>query len=154
MLVLFSVSRINYQTSESRRGDECPRVAFSGRQVDALLEYRIGFGQYAQCTVANTDRSMSARTEDCIAMLPTGNRTGSVKMMSIGTGKLVTRDQFIIHCSAKGNRPPGKYCRAQPRRAERVYQSGGGRSGNLRQTRGSVAPGTWFEDSGWLLRDR
>lgn len=96
MFVLFCVSRINYQTSESRRGDECPRVAFSGRQVDALLDYRIGFGQYAQCTVANTDRSMSARTEDCIAMLPTGNRTGSVKMMSIGTGKLVTRDQFII----------------------------------------------------------
>ena len=29
-------------------------------------------------------------------MLPTGNRTGSVKMMSIRTGKLVTRDQFKL----------------------------------------------------------
>ena len=29
-------------------------------------------------------------------MLPTGNRTGSVKMMSIRTGRLVTRDQFKI----------------------------------------------------------
>ena len=29
-------------------------------------------------------------------MLPKVNRTGSVKMMSIGTGKLVIRDQFTI----------------------------------------------------------
>ena len=48
------------------------------------------------CTVPNTDSSMAARTEDCIVMLPTGNRTGSVKMMSISTGKLVTCDQFKI----------------------------------------------------------
>ena len=56
----------------------------------------MSFGEYAQCTVANTDRSMVPRTEDCIVMLPTGNRTESVKMMSIRTGKLVTRDQFIL----------------------------------------------------------
>lgn len=46
--------------------------------------------------MANTDSNMGARTEDCIVMLPTGNRTGSVKLMSIKTGKLVTRDQFKL----------------------------------------------------------
>ena len=96
MLVLFCVSRINYQTSESRHNEDCPRVVFTGRQINARLDYRIGFGEYAQCTVPNTDATMAARTEDCVAMLPTGNRTGSVKMMSISTGRLVTRDQFTI----------------------------------------------------------
>ena len=96
MLVLFCVSRINYQTPDSRHGAESPRVAFTGRQIDATLDYRIGFGDYAQCTVADPDSSMAARTEDCIAMLPTGNRTASVKMMSLKSGKLVSRDKFII----------------------------------------------------------
>jgi hypothetical protein len=48
------------------------------------------------CTVPNTDSSMSPRTEDGIALLPTGNRTGSVRVYSIATGKVVTRDQIRI----------------------------------------------------------
>lgn len=94
MLVLFCVSRLNFQTSSIGNWVESPRVAFSGRQDDELLDFRAGFEEYAQCTVANTDNKMGARTEDCIVILPTGNRTGSVEMMSISTGKLVTRDQF------------------------------------------------------------
>ena len=96
MLVLFCVSRLNYQTSGTGSSAESPRVSFSGRQVNATLDFKASFGQYAQCTVANTDSTTSARTEVCIVMLPTGNRTGSVKMMSIRTGKLVTRDQFKL----------------------------------------------------------
>ena len=69
---------------------------FSGRQTDGKMDFRAGFGEYAQCTVPNTNNSMEPRTEDCIVMLPTENRTGSVKMMSITTGKLITRDQFKI----------------------------------------------------------
>ena len=37
---------------------------------------------------------MSAWTDDCIVMLPTGNRTGTVKMLSLTTGRIVSRDQF------------------------------------------------------------
>ena len=49
------------------------------------------------CTTPNTNNnSMDSRTEDCIVMLPTGNRTGSFKMLSIATGKIVARDQFKI----------------------------------------------------------
>lgn len=75
---------------------ESPRVIFSGRQTDGKMDFRAGFGEYAQCTVPNTNSTMEPRTEDCIVMLPTGNRTASVKMMSISTGKLITRDQFKI----------------------------------------------------------
>lgn len=69
---------------------------FSGRQTDGKLDFKAGFGEYAQCTVPNTNSTMDARTEDCIVMLPTGNRTGSVKVMYISTGKLVSLDQFKI----------------------------------------------------------
>ena len=94
--MLFCVSRLNYQTSSTGNRAESPRVAFSGRQVNELLDFRAAFGEYAQATVANTDSKMGPRTEDCIVMLPTGNRTGSVKMLSVRTGKLVTRDQFKL----------------------------------------------------------
>ena len=96
MLVLFCVSRLNYQTSGLGYRDECPRVAISGRPVDQSIDFRAAFGEYAQCTVPNTDSSMSARTEDCIAMLPVSNRTESVQMMSLRTEKLLLRDQFKI----------------------------------------------------------
>ena len=39
---------------------------------------------------------MESRTEDCVVMLPLGNRTGSVLMLSLKTGRLVNRDQFCI----------------------------------------------------------
>ena len=96
MLVLFCVSRLNYQTSSTGNRAESPTVAFSGRQVNELLDFRAAFGEHAQATVANTDSEMGPRTEDCIVMLSTGNRTGSVKMLSVRTGKLVTRDQIKL----------------------------------------------------------
>ena len=94
MLVLFCVSRMKFQASRSRTDGPSPRELFSGRRVDAKLDFRAGYGEYAQCTVPNTDNTMSARTDDCIVMLPTGNRTGTVKMLSLTTGRIVSRDQF------------------------------------------------------------
>ena len=96
MLVLFCVSRINFQASRSRNGGPCPRELFSGRRADGAKDFRAAYGDYAQCTVPNTDNSMSARTEDCVVVLPTGNRTGTVKMLSLTTGRIVSRDQFRI----------------------------------------------------------
>ena len=55
MLVLFCVSRLNYQTSGTGSSLESPRVAFSGRQVNETPDFRASFGQYAQCTVPNTE---------------------------------------------------------------------------------------------------
>ena len=51
---------------------------------------------YAHAMVPTTSSNMTARTEDCVIMLPTGNRTGSVKMLSLATGNIVVRDQFKI----------------------------------------------------------
>jgi hypothetical protein len=96
MLALFCISRLNHEHTGTRPGALTPREAFSGRKTVGSLDYRVAFGDYTQCTVPNTDNSMKPRTEDCIALLPTGNRTGTVKMMSLSTGQVVLRDQFII----------------------------------------------------------
>jgi hypothetical protein len=96
MLVLYCVSRINCQQSGSRPGGLSPRELFSGRRVDGTLDFRAAFGDYAVCTVPNTNNTMESRTEDCIVMLPTHNRTGSFKMMSLSSGRIVSRDQFKI----------------------------------------------------------
>ena len=61
MLVLFCVSRLNYQVSEVGNFTESPRVLFSGRQTDGKLDFRVGFGEYVQCTVANTNRTRTWR---------------------------------------------------------------------------------------------
>ena len=97
MLVLFCVSRINFQFSGTNTSSgSSPREIFSGRRVDGNLDFKVGFGEYVQATVPKTDSSMNSRTEDCITMLPTGNRTGSVKMLSLATGRIVCRDQFRV----------------------------------------------------------
>ena len=96
MLALYCVSRLNYEPSSTRDWGASPRELFLGRKADAKRDFRCAFGDYVQSTVPETDNSMKARTEDCIALLPTGNRTGSVRMLSLATGKIVTRDQFRI----------------------------------------------------------
>ena len=95
-LVLYCVSRINCQQSGSRPGGLSPKELISGRRVDGTLDFRAAFGDYAVCTVPKTDNTMSSRTEDCIVLLPTHNRTRSFKMLSLNTGKIITRDQFKI----------------------------------------------------------
>ena len=96
MLTFFCVSRLNLEVSSTRPYGHSPRQMLTGRPLNAKIDVRCAFGDYVQATVPNTNNSMSTRTDDCIAMLPTGNRTGSVKMLSLGTGKIVTRDQFKI----------------------------------------------------------
>ena len=96
MCVLYCVSRLNYQPTRIRDGIMSPREAFLGRKTDAKRDFRCAFGDFVMATVPETDNSMKSRTEDCIVMLPTGNRTGSVRMLSLATGKIVTRDQFKI----------------------------------------------------------
>ena len=49
-----------------------------------------------QTTVPNTSNSLKERTEDAVVMLPTGNRTGSVRMLALWTGKIITRDHFRV----------------------------------------------------------
>ena len=96
MCAMYCVSRLNYQPSGTRVAGESSRSLFLGRTADGSRDFRCAFGDYVQCTVPNTSNNMDSRTEDCVVMLPTGNRTGSVKMLSIATGRIVTRDNFRV----------------------------------------------------------
>ena len=96
MCVLYVVSRLNYEPGGEREWGPSPREAFIGRKPDGKRDFRCAFGDYVQSTVPNTDSTLKARTEDCVVMLPLGNRTGTVRMLSLATGKLVNRDQFRV----------------------------------------------------------
>ena len=73
-----------------------PREAFTGRKLSYKRYIRVGFGDYVQATdpyvISNT---MEHRTEGAIALLPTGSRDGSVKFLSLSTGKIITRNDWI-----------------------------------------------------------
>ena len=96
MCVLYCVSRLNYEPSGTRQSGISAREAFLGRKIDEKRDFRCAYGDYAQCTVPTTNNSMVARTDDCVVMMPTGNRTGSVKVLSLSTGRIVSRDQLKI----------------------------------------------------------
>jgi hypothetical protein len=94
LLILYCVSRLNYEPSSVRGWTASPRELFTCRKADAKRDFRCAFGDYVQSTVPNTSNSLKERTEDAVVMLPTGNRTGSVRMLALRTGKIITRDHF------------------------------------------------------------
>jgi predicted lactoylglutathione lyase len=96
MCVLFCVSRINMQPSRTTQDRTSPLEQFTGRKLDAARDLRVQFGDYVQATVSDPDNSMRPRTQGCIALLPTGNLTGSVKFWCLSTNHTVTRDQFRV----------------------------------------------------------
>jgi hypothetical protein len=96
LLIIYCVSRLNYEPSSVRGWTASPRELFRGRKADAKRDFRCAFGDYVQCTVPNTSNSLKERTEDAVLMLPTGNRTESVRMLELRTGKIITRDHFRV----------------------------------------------------------
>jgi hypothetical protein len=86
LLVLYIVSRLNFQKSGVTGG--CPREEFTRRRVDESRNFSAPFGDYVVCT--------ESRVTDGNVVLPTDNRTGSVKVYNIATQKIITRDQFKI----------------------------------------------------------
>lgn len=96
MCVLFCISRLNMQPSRTSTSSISPVEQFTGRKIDAAKDLRVQFGDYLQATVPDPDNSMRSRTQGCIALLPTGNLTGSVKMLCLATDRTITRDQFKV----------------------------------------------------------
>ncbi len=95
-LVLFCVSRINLVPHKANAGLVSPAQLFRDRLVDYRTELQLSFGEYVEATDRTTDNSMRPRTHPCISLLPVGNSTGSWKMLSLNTGKVVTRDHWVV----------------------------------------------------------
>ena len=96
MCVLFCISRLNMHPSRTSRVRVSPLEEFSGRKIDASRDLRVNFGDNVHATVPDPNSSMAPQTQGCIALIPTGISTGSVKMWCLATNHTVTRDQFTI----------------------------------------------------------
>lgn len=94
--VLFAVSGINMVAGATSTSRLSPRELFTGMRTDASRDLRVGFGDYVQCTPPTTDNSMAPRKEGGIVLLPTGNLTGSVKVLKLSTWQVVIRDQITL----------------------------------------------------------
>jgi hypothetical protein len=88
--VLFCVRCINMQSSRTSIDHTSPLKQFSGMKLDAKRDLRVGFGDYLEATVPNTDNTM------CGCVDHTRNLTGSVYVWMLGSKAVVKRDQFRI----------------------------------------------------------
>ena len=96
MLILYCVSRLNFMPSGTRVNNYSPREVFLGRTSDAHRDFRCGYGNYVQSTTPDPTNNMQSRTEDYVVLLPTGNRSGSVELLNLITGPVITRNHFVI----------------------------------------------------------
>ena len=95
-LILFIISRLNYQHTSTRPGGLTPREAFTGQRVAAERDFRAAFGDSVVYTEPYSTNDMKSRIGQGIVLLPTGNRSGSVKLLNLATGAVVTRDTFKV----------------------------------------------------------
>ena len=94
--VLFCAQAINRQMRRTSVARMSPLEAYCGRKLNAAIDLRAGFGDYVIATAPYTDNLMKPRVGGCIALLPTRNITGSVKLLNLRTGHVGTRDRFKV----------------------------------------------------------
>lgn len=101
-LINFVISRLNLTPSKSSyvHGgfNLTPKEAFTGIKTNYKRDIRIGFGEYVQCVQPYTSprNSMTARTTGAISLFPSGNAQGSVFFYCLATGRLISRDRWIV----------------------------------------------------------
>jgi hypothetical protein len=94
--VYFCVQAVNNYITDGSIDNSSPRQRFLGRKTDAKHDLRFIFGSYCHVTAPNTNNSMKSRSEPCICLLSAGNLTGSVRMFSLQTQAVITRDNFNL----------------------------------------------------------
>ena len=94
-LILFCGSRLNLVPRRTRADTTSPRELITQRKLDYKRDLRFAFGEYVQAYNPHVDtRSLQARTDGAIVLLPTNNIQGSVKLLNLRTGSVITRDQM------------------------------------------------------------
>ncbi len=72
-----------------------PRAIVVGTQIDYARHCQIEFGTYVH-THEDHDNSMATRTTGAIALRPTGNEQGGYYFFSLGTGKVLNRNNWTV----------------------------------------------------------
>jgi hypothetical protein len=94
-LVFYCVSRVNMTIHRGGLTSVTPREAFLGVKLDYKRDCRTKFGDYIEASDPYPNNTLKARTHACITLLPSGTQ-GTVKCLSLDTGKVVSRDQFKV----------------------------------------------------------
>ena len=96
-LVYYVVMRLNSMPSHTRMDTTPPRQLLLGRKIDVLTDLALSFGQYVQVhsieTITNT---MKSRTDGALALMPTGNASGSWWFWTLRTLKPITRNNWTV----------------------------------------------------------
>ena len=95
-LVAFSTTCINLVITVNCRDNTSPVENFIGRKIRFDLDLRVGFGDFVQCVVPDSDNSMQSRTTDCIALGSTLNQRGTAIFYDIHTRKIIHRDHWFV----------------------------------------------------------
>ena len=95
-LVFFCVSRLNIMPRGTRVDERSPRELLTGRKLDYKRDLRYCFGDYVQAyDPAVVKNSLDPRTHGCIVLAPTNNVQGTAFMLSLRSGRIVRRDQYV-----------------------------------------------------------
>lgn len=97
-LVDYAVMTINMFPKTTSYDKTSPREQFTGRKLNYRRDLKATFGEYAQVEIPNivSNETRQPRTEGAIALLPTGNLQGSVLFYILGTGSIVSRENFTL----------------------------------------------------------
>jgi len=98
-LVSYVITRINMLPSKSVHvlsGFRSPRENFYGRKLDYNKDLAISFGEFVQAYNPNNGQlnSLKERTEDGLALFPSGDIAGSIYVFNIATRKIVLRSKW------------------------------------------------------------
>jgi hypothetical protein len=75
-----------------------PRELFTGRKVNFVTDYALGFGDYVQAYDPNVKKNtMAPRTAGCIALYPRGNLAGSWNFFCLETERIISRDRWVAY---------------------------------------------------------
>ena len=97
-LVYHCVYTLNCMPTSTRGDHVAPQVDFLGRKLNSERDIRYVWGDLCQAynpdnIITNSDK---ARTDACVLLLSTGNLNGSVKMLTLASWRVVTRDQWTV----------------------------------------------------------
>jgi hypothetical protein len=95
-LVTYAVNRMNTRRTRALNDNVCPRTRFTGKKIDYVREFMLGFGDYVEAYDPKVrSNSMEGRTEPCIALYPAANISGSWVMWNLKTDTYVRRTHWI-----------------------------------------------------------
>jgi hypothetical protein len=117
-LVKYAVSRIILLPTRNSEDYVSPREKIYGKIIDVDKELKHGFGDFVYVHPDGVDNTLNPRGHVGLALMPSGNATGSWVYMLLHNGETVIRgkvtnlpmtDEVILHLNTLAKKNKGKY---------------------------------------------